>query len=618
MPLVTEGSWGISEAGAKEFGDLLGLDCSVDTTEEKEMAMDVCTDMLQEDPVVEKTANVLKALKVAACIGIVGTLIWRNKNRLGIKSAPPPPPPEQTVPSVTGLAVSGYSSSSVDPVGRFDVKAGNLPAPLGNAIATVMAEVLEHERTGQDRLFAADELAKLLEAAMVESLSPIMGSECSSFVDQFKQAFQSTYRLIGSVKVASAKRLVHSGPQGKQSTRSHKCLQDGFPSRTVLGRVAEGFTNGNLKPKYAQDSESTTSDTGIETDEFDLQYDLTEQFERMKFSSDNPEVEVGRNLQQEFLHWYKKSLAEKQQSNYLKTLELAYQFKRLNLDEEHLHLRSESNLLMRENVSLSREKAEFREMEIQDRKLAVAYDLLSQTCADELVAGLFVMLCALLYGGWNYSYARLVDVISHCQPAVFGPSHSMIPGFNRIVDSLNLMSAQMQMLFCNLTVAVRMFLGLGIISMVAATLLRKSVTSSSQAMPATILLIILGGLCGVAGKFAVDSMGGSGYHWLLVWESLCVIHASTTCFTPYLYWLLNGAPQHTLDKQQQYYLVNPWVRHLLFHGCLVLVLPAMAGLLPFAPFREVLRTILSTCLTIVYTPVEAFVTDKFKYLMLLN
>ncbi len=189
------------------------------------------------------------------------------------------------------------------------------------------------------------------------------------------------------------------------------------------------------------------------------------------------------------------------------------------------------------------------------------------------------------------------------------PSHSMIPGFNRIVDSLSLMSAQMQMLFCNLTVAVRMFIGLGIISMVAATLLRKSVTSSSQAMPATILLIVLGGLCGFAGKFAVDSMGGSGYHWLLVWESLCVIHASTTCFTPYLYWLLNGAPPHTLDKQRQYYLLNPWVRRLL---------PAMAGLLPFAPFREVLRTILSTCLTIVYTPVEAFVTDKFKYVMLLN
>ncbi|CAM6068633.1 unnamed protein product, partial [Sphagnum tenellum] len=567
------------------------------------MAMDVCTDMLQEDPVVEKTANVLKALKVAACIGIVGTLIWRNKNRLGIKSAPPPPPPpEQTAPSVTGLAVSGYSSSSVDPVGRFDVKAGNLPAPLGNAIATVMAEVLEHERAGQDRLFAADELAKVF--LMVDSSfgMQIMGSECSSFVDQFKQAFQSTYRLIGSVKVASAKRLVHSGPQGKQSTRSHKCLQDGLLSRTVLGRVAEGVTNGNLEPKYAQDSESTTSDTGIETDDCDLQSDLAEQFERMTFSSDNPEFPSGMgqdmvlstlsldgsagNLQQEFLHWYKKSLAEKQQSNYLKTLKLAYQFKRLNLDEEHLHLRSESNLLMRENVSLSREKAEFREMEIQDRKLAVAYDLLSRTCADELVAGLIVMLCALLYGGWNYSYARLVDVISHCQPAIFEPSHSMIPGFNRIFDSLNLMSAQMQMLFCNLTVAARMFLGLGIISMVAATLLRKSVTSSSQAMPATILLIILGGLCGVAGKFAVDSMGGSGYHWLLVWESLCVIHASTTCFTPYLYWLLNGAPQHTLDKRRQYYLLNPWVRGLLFHGCLVLVLPAMAGLLPFAPFRE--------------------------------
>lgn len=113
------------------------------------------------------------------------------------------------------------------------------------------------------------------------------------------------------------------------------------------------------------------------------------------------------------------------QQNILKSWELAYQFKGLNMKEAglsmkeaNLRLKSDSNSLMRESVDLSRDKAEFREAEFQDRKLVAAYADFTRTCADELVAGLCVMLSALSYGGYKYSYARLVDVVSTCQPSL--------------------------------------------------------------------------------------------------------------------------------------------------------------------------------------------------------
>lgn len=192
----------------------------------------------------------------------------------------------------------------------------------------------------------------------------------------------------------------------------------------------------------------------------------------------------------------------------------------------------------------------------------------------------------------------------------------MIPGMNKMVNSLNHLSSQLQMFVCEVTVASRMFLGLGIISIVAASLLRKSVTSSSQAMPATILIIVLGGLCGIAGKFAVDSMGGSGFHWLLIWEALCLIHASATCFTSFVYWLLNGSPQSTSRKRRFHCFVSPWLRRLLFHITVVLILPAMAGLLPFAPVREVLRMLSSTFLNVVFAPIQSYWKGRFRFIFL--
>lgn len=194
------------------------------------------------------------------------------------------------------------------------------------------------------------------------------------------------------------------------------------------------------------------------------------------------------------------------------------------------------------------------------------------------------------------------------------PSNSYVPGFNKVVNSLNHMISQLHMFACEVTVASRMFLGLGIISVVAASLLRKSVTSNSQAMPATILIVVLGGICGVAGKFAVDSMGGSGYHWLVLWETFCLVHTSATCLTATLYQILNGVPASATGKSQRPpYLMRPWWRRFWFHVITVLVLPILAGLLPFAHVREIVEVLGLNLWNLAYSPLESYVRKNFHF-----
>lgn len=176
------------------------------------------------------------------------------------------------------------------------------------------------------------------------------------------------------------------------------------------------------------------------------------------------------------------------------------------------------------------------------------------------------------------------------------------------------MISQLHMFVCEVTVASRMFLGLGIISVVAASLLRKSVTSNSQAMPATILIVVLGGICGFAGKFAVESMGGSGYHWLLLWEIFCLVHTAATCFTSTLYRILNGVPRSATGKShRQPYFMRPWWRRFWFHCIVVLVLPILAGLLPFAHFREIVEVLSSNVWDLAYLPLKSYLRKNYHF-----
>lgn len=93
----------------------------------------------------KRLQNVMDALKLAACLGVAVALIWRKKRResdyeKAQQSLLSERIEEYPCPSASGFSMTGRASSNTD-MAYPNVKAGSLSAPLGMAIATVMAEV---------------------------------------------------------------------------------------------------------------------------------------------------------------------------------------------------------------------------------------------------------------------------------------------------------------------------------------------------------------------------------------------------------------------------------------------------------------------------------------------
>ena len=160
-----------------------------------------------------------------------------------------------------------------------------------------------------------------------------------------------------------------------------------------------------------------------------------------------------------------------------------------------------------------------------------------------------------------------------------------------LYNSIDSLVGKLQSFVCHITVAGRILIGSIVVAFVAASLLRRSVTSSSQRMPATILIIVLGVICGFAGKLSVDSLGGNGMKWLVMWELFCVLHALANCYAPFFYHLLHGSPSMARKRRMG---IPFWFRRLFFHFLMVLILPILAGQLPFGSFRHVMNELVAS------------------------
>ena len=109
-------------------------------------------------------------------------------------------------------------------------------------------------------------------------------------------------------------------------------------------------------------------------------------------------------------------------------------------------------------------------------------------------------------------------------------------------------------------------------------------TASGSTMPVTFIIVLLGAICGTAGKFCVDTLGGSGNIWLFYWELLCLLHFWVNAFPSSLYQILNGPI--AISNKDQKRLMPYWTRRSAFYSTLVLVVPVLSGLLPFASLSE--------------------------------
>jgi len=138
------------------------------------------------------------------------------------------------------------------------------------------------------------------------------------------------------------------------------------------------------------------------------------------------------------------------------------------------------------------------------------------------------------------------------------------------------------MLRCH--VVTRMFFCLAMIVGIAYSIFQCTAMSTPTTMPVT-LILLLGFLCGIAGKLCVDTLGGSGFHWLLYWESLCLLHFFANIFPSALYQILYG-PISVSQIKEGGRLAPYWLRRFTFNFILSILYPALCGLLPFASLGD--------------------------------
>ena len=105
--------------------------------------------------------------------------------------------------------------------------------------------------------------------------------------------------------------------------------------------------------------------------------------------------------------------------------------------------------------------------------------------------------------------------------------------------------------------------------------LQRNVLRRYQSAPVAVLLLVLGGGCGVFGQNAIDSMGGNGSLWFYLWVTFCAAHAGLVVFAEPLLDALSG-PVDLASKAAH----RPSAGQLALRAALGVALPAAIGWVP--------------------------------------
>ncbi|KAL2246553.1 UNVERIFIED_CONTAM: Protein CPR-5 [Sesamum indicum] len=369
----------------------------------------------------------------------------------------------------------------------------------------------------------------------------------------------------------------------KNSKEQHQTAAFQDSASTSLDRIEDsalpsGGTDGleSLSCRSNTDRQRCTSEQMEENPTMDLMnrqlmlHDIQPEQRLACVSASTSSFNSGVN--QTMLSTIEKSVMEQTRSNDLKTFEIGLIMKKLQLKERQLALNSDSNLLERWKLSMGFSKASFKAEKFKTQLQDTRQVELLRKCLDFLVAGLIMMLVSLAYGTYIYSHRRIVEATEVCSPFTESKSWWM-------PKSMATFNSGLQLLRCQVQVFSRMLFGALMIGAIAVLLIQRSATSN-QTMPVTVILLLLGVVCGYAGKFCVDMLGGSGNHWLIYWEALCLLHFFSNTFHSILYFILNR-PIIVAEKVEGNPIFPYWMRRLMFYATL-LVLPLLCGFMPFA------------------------------------
>lgn len=121
------------------------------------------------------------------------------------------------------------------------------------------------------------------------------------------------------------------------------------------------------------------------------------------------------------------------------------------------------------------------------------------------------------------------------------------------------------------------------ISLIVWLIFQRSAMTGPN-MPITFNGMLLGVFCGCFGRYCVDRLGGDGDVWIIFWEAICLIHLLGNSWPSLLQRMLYGpisATGRTKPVRPPY-----WARRYAFYVLVSLILPCLAGLLPFASMSD--------------------------------
>lgn len=386
------------------------------------------------------------------------------------------------------------------------------------------------------------------------------GDKLGSFATNFEKSFNSTLKILKLINESTPPHLLDNN--------------NNVASCDIDRSTIDGCSDSELS---AKETSSTTS-----------AYEAIQGGTRTTTSSMNEIVlheetrqlsTVSRTSSAMPLTTFEKALEEQARANDLKSMEIGLTMRKLRLKETELALSYESNNLGKSKLEMNVSRAAFRaekfKTEQEDSKKA---DMVHKIM-DWLVLSVFTMLASMLYGAYVFSHQRITEAASICEPSEEKTSSWWVP---KQVSSIN---AEFNILLCRLRVWVQSFFGVLMILVITYFIIQRSSSGTAkQTMPVTFIVIFLGIVCGLPGKFCVDTLGGDGKLWLLLWETFCVLQFVANVFTLAFYRLMYGPV--TTQGGRCDTMVPYWARRSVFFALVVLALPVMNGLLPFATYGE--------------------------------
>lgn len=433
-------------------------------------------------------------------------------------------------------------------------EADALALPLGMSIAAFVAQVLEKKDATGEKM-SVDHLSEICMLAVKESLSNVFGDKFDYFVSNFERSFQSTLMTLRVISESSGNR-----------GRSH--LHEAGSSTCTS---SENNFHFNMKENTSSSQQQTTV---VHLDE----ENNNESINGQNGQNDQqlacvPPNRLPSTVDRSMLTTFERSVSEQARSNDLKEHELSLTMRKIKLKEAQIAVECDSNILERVKLFMGVSKANFRVEKFKTELQDTRYAQLLKKCVDCLVAGLLIMLACLAYGTYVHSHQRLIEATESCMPVKESGSW-WIP---KQMASFN---SGFQTLKCQVQVISRMLFGGFMIIAITYLLIQRS-GSANQTMPVTFILLLLGVGCGFAGKFCIDTLGGSGTVWLIYWEVLCLVHFFANIWTSMLFRILHG-PVTVVDRSMGRKLFPYWFRRMVFYAVLLVYLPLLCGLMPFA------------------------------------